>query len=87
MDEQNETKDLVSVLDGMSKEDVAEFVRLQLNPETRKVFLAKKQADTLQKQYQQEMDSLNLKGLPHNMKLKKMVQVKEKYRAMGLQVF
>jgi hypothetical protein len=79
--------DLVKVLEGMSTDDINEYMKSQLNPETRQRFLAKRQADTLQRQYQQEMDNLNLKGLPHNMKLKKMVQLKEKYRAKGLQVF
>jgi hypothetical protein len=81
--------DLAELTKGMTQEEAMEFVASTLTPEAAEKFKASKKASSvsaLQKQYDAEMEKLP-KGLSSPALVRKVSEIKAKYRRLGLQVF
>jgi hypothetical protein len=83
----SEEFDLTKLTEGMSPAEAMEFVQSVLTPEAKQAFVAKRKTNQLQAQYQKEINSLDTRGLPMQIRIKRMTEIKKKYRRQGLEVY
>lgn len=77
---------LEDVVKGMTPQQAMEFLKKQLTPEKAQAFLKEEGVNQLKAAYDAEMAKVSDR-LPQYLKLKRMTEIKSKYRKQGLQVY
>ena len=82
----SEEFDLTKITEGLTAEEAMEFVKSVLTPEAKQAFVAKRKTDKLQAAYDKEMEKVNA-NMPHHLKIKRMTEIKSRFRQQGLEVY